>query len=196
MDLVLDVCTRRGSRLPLQRQPCQLNDTGATGSQGKDCSPSPPPPMQFLSQLLRVAYPLPASKQAIGAKYQWGGTLNSLLRLWKFVAAADLPPIWDVSAPLYRDRYQSLMESVWRCTVEHLWFRAPHISHAATVLVWVLTFYSKYLDVMGEAINVFLFLGLFPSTGSKATLMARITHAILGGGALTCFTGTRLLLAK
>ena len=81
-------------------------------------------------------------------------------------------------------------------TVENLRLRSPHISHAIVVLVLGLAFYSEDPNGVGESINVFLFLGLFPSTGSKATLMARITHAILGGGALTCFTGTRLLLAK
>ena len=50
------------------------------------------------------------ANQAIRAEEWWGDTLNSLLGLCNVKAAADLPPIWDVIAPLYRDRAQSEME--------------------------------------------------------------------------------------
>ena len=49
---------------------------------------------------------------------------------------------------------------------------------------------------MGDAINVFLFPDLSPSESPKVALLARSWYAILGGGSLTSFEETSLLLAK
>ena len=88
------------------------------------------------------------------------------------------------------------MEVACRRKAEHLRFRVPHISHTVVVLVLGLAFYSEDPDGVGDAVNVFLFLDLSPSAGSEAALLARRWDAIVGGGALTSFADTSLLLAK
>ena len=88
------------------------------------------------------------------------------------------------------------MESVCCRTAEHLLFWAPHISHTVPVLVLDLEFYSKDPDGVIDAINVFLFLDLYPLARSEAALIVRRWGAILGGGALTYFADTSLLLAN
>ena len=49
---------------------------------------------------------------------------------------------------------------------------------------------------MRDTINVFLFPDLSPSASSEAALLARRWDAILGGGNLTSFAHTILLLSK
>ena len=88
------------------------------------------------------------------------------------------------------------MEETCRQTAEHLRFRAPHISHAVTVLILGLAFYSEEPYVMGDTINVFLFPNMLPLAGSEAALLARRWYTILVGGALTSFTDTSFLLTK
>ena len=49
---------------------------------------------------------------------------------------------------------------------------------------------------MVDATNVFLFPELFPSEGSEAALLARRWESIRGGGTITSFVDTSLLLEK
>ena len=88
------------------------------------------------------------------------------------------------------------MDVVCRWKVEHLRFRSPCISHAVVVLVLGLAFYSEDLDGVGDAINVFLFPDLSPSSGSEAAILAWGWDGILGGVTLTSFADTSLLLDK
>ena len=88
------------------------------------------------------------------------------------------------------------MEAASRRTAEHICFRASHISHAATVLILGLSFYSEDPDGVGDAINVFLFPDLSLLASSEAVQLARRWDAILGSGALTPFSETSLLLVK
>ena len=166
----------------------------------RDIPPLPsariPTLVQYMPQTQEAAAPPPAAKHAVGEVEIWGDTLNSLLRMCNMTSAADLHTIWDVINPLSRDRARSDMEAYCLRKSEHLRFRAPHISHAVAVLVLGLTFYSEDLDGVGDAINVFIFPDLYSSAGSEAALLARRWDIILGGGALTSFSETSLLLAK
>ena len=49
---------------------------------------------------------------------------------------------------------------------------------------------------MGDAINVFLFPDLSASAGSEAALLTSRRDVILGGGALTSFADTSLIIGK
>ena len=60
----------------------------------------------------------------------------------------------------------------------HLW--VPRSYHVITVIVSGLEFYNKYTKSVVEIIKIFLFLGLSPSAGSKADLLARRWDAVLG----------------
>ena len=75
-------------------------------------------------------------------------------------------------------------------------FQTPHISHAVAVLILGLELYSEEPDSVVDAINVFLFPDLSPSASSEAALLTRMWYAILGGGALTSFVDTSLLIAN
>ena len=88
------------------------------------------------------------------------------------------------------------MEVTCLWTVESLCTRATYISYAIAVLVLGITIYIEGLDGLKNAINVFPFPDLSPSVGSEAALLARRCHAILGGGALTSFADTSLLLTN
>ena len=163
--------------------------------------PSPPPAkphtaVQFLPRPPEAAALPPATNQVVSTEDRWGGVLNILLGMCNMTEPADLSPIWDVIAPLSRDRDQSAMEAACRRASEHLRFRSPRISHSAAVLVLGLAFYYEDPDSVGNAINVFLFPDLPPLASSEAELLTRRWGAILGGGALTSFADRSLLLAK
>ena len=96
--------------------------------------------------------------------------------------------------PLSRNRARSEMEASCRRTVDHLRFRAPSISHAVTVFILGLSFYSEDLGGVVDAINVFLFTERSPSAGLEDALLAQLYDAILGGNTLTSFADTSLLL--
>ena len=67
--------------------------------------------VQFIPRLPEAAAPPPVFNQSISAKYRWGDTLNSLLRLCNVTASADLTLIWDVISSLSRERYILTMEA-------------------------------------------------------------------------------------
>ena len=62
-------------------------------------------------------------------------------------------------------------------------------------MVLDLEFYTKDPDGMENAINIFIFLYLTPAARSKADLLLRCWDTILGGGALTYFADTSILIA-
>ena len=63
------------------------------------------------------------------------------------------------------------MEAAFRCTADGLHFLPPRIPHTATVMVMALDFRIKDPDVVGDALNIFLFPDLSPSAGSEAALL-------------------------
>ena len=62
------------------------------------------------------------------------------------------------------------------------------------VLILSLKFYSKDPVGVEDAINVFIFPDLSPSVGSEAALLAHEWGAIPGGGTITSFSDTRILM--
>lgn len=75
-------------------------------------------------------------------------------------------------------------------------FRVPRISHSAMVMVLDLAFYDKDLDGVVDAVNIFLFLDLYPSAGLEAALLARPWDAVLGGETLSSLDDTIFLLGS
>ena len=75
-------------------------------------------------------------------------------------------------------------------------FRVTRISHSAAVMVLDLAFYTKDTDRVGDAVNMILLPELPPSEGFEAALLERWWDAILGGGTLTYFANTSLLLGQ
>ena len=61
-------------------------------------------------------------------------------------------------------------------------------------MVFPLAFYSEDPDGVGDAVNVFLFLDLFPVAGLEAALLTRQWDGVFGGGKLTSFSNTSFLL--
>ena len=62
------------------------------------------------------------------------------------------------------------------------------------VTVLYLTFHSEEPDRVGDAVNLFLFVDLSPMTGSEVAPLTRRWDAVFGGGILTSFYDTSLLL--
>ena len=88
------------------------------------------------------------------------------------------------------------MEAACRRTAKSLRFRPPHIPHAVTVMVMALAFHTEDLDGVGYTLNIFLFTNLYPLAGLEAALLVRKWEAILGGGILTFFADTILLVGN
>ena len=63
-------------------------------------------------------------------------------------------------------------------------------------MVMTLAFHTKYPDGVEETLKIFLFPNLYPSTGSEAALFTRKWDVILGGGTLTSFADTILLMGE
>ena len=49
------------------------------------------------------------------------------------------------------------MESACRAAAKRIRFRTPRRPHSITDMVLTLTLYTKYPDVVGDAINIYLF---------------------------------------
>ena len=88
------------------------------------------------------------------------------------------------------------METVYRRTADSLRFQPPRIPHAAAVMVMALTFHTEDPEGVGYALNIFLFHDLSPSVGLEAGLLMQKWYAILGGGTLTSFKNTSLMVVK
>ena len=88
------------------------------------------------------------------------------------------------------------MEAACRRTADSLCFRPQRISHAVAVMVIALAFHTEDPDGVGDALNSFLFPDLPPSAGSETALLTRKWDSILGGGTLTSFAYTILLIEK
>ena len=98
--------------------------------------------------------------------------------------------------PLKKYQARSVMEAAcWR-TANSLRFLPPRIPHAVTLMVMALTFYTKDPYGVGDALNIFLFPDLSPSSGWEAALLTWKWDAILGGSTLTSFSDTSLLMGK
>ena len=123
-------------------------------------TPSPPSPIhapvQFLPQPPLTTSAPPPSKLAIVSEDWWGDDMCTLLSLCNVTAATDLPPIWDAISPLSKYRDQSAMEAACCRTSEHL---------------LGLSFYSKYPEGLGKAINILLLPNLSPSEVSEDALL-------------------------
>ena len=63
-------------------------------------------------------------------------------------------------------------------------------------MVVVLTFHTEDPDGLGDALNILLFPDLSPLTGLEAALLTQKWDAIFGGGTLTYFSDTSLLMGK
>ena len=88
------------------------------------------------------------------------------------------------------------MEAACRRTAESLCFRPPCTPYAVAVMVMELAFHTNDPDRVEDALNIFLFPYLSPLEGSEAALLTRNWDAILGGGTLTSFADTILLMGK
>ena len=62
---------------------------------------------------------------------------------------------------------------------------APRILHYFVAMMLDLDFHTKYLDGVGDTINIFLFLYLSPSSGSYVDLLVCCWVTFLGVGTLT-----------
>ena len=60
-------------------------------------------------------------------------------------------------------------------------FRPPCIPYAVAVMVMALAFHNKDPDGVGDALNILLFLELYPLAGLEAALLTRTWDVILGG---------------
>ena len=98
--------------------------------------------------------------------------------------------------PLKKYRACAAMEAACQCTADSLPFHPSCISHAVTVMVMALTFHTEDLDGVRDDLNIFLFPDLPPSAGLEAALLTWKWGAILGGGNLTSFADTSLLMEK
>ena len=63
------------------------------------------------------------------------------------------------------------MEASYQWTAEKMRLRVPIISHAVSVMVLDLVFYTKDPDGVGDAVNIFFFLDLFLASGYKSALL-------------------------
>ena len=84
--------------------------------------------------------------------------------------------------------------SCWR-TVDILRFLPPRIPHTVAVIVMALTFHTEYLVGMGYALNI-LPPDLYPLAGLETAILMWKWDAILGGGTVTFFAGTSLLMGN
>ena len=88
------------------------------------------------------------------------------------------------------------MEAACWSTAESLRSCHPHIPHVVAVMVTGLAFHTKDPDRVEDTLNIFLCPDLSPLAGSEAALLTRKWGAILGGGTLTSFTDTSLLMRE
>ena len=86
------------------------------------------------------------------------------------------------------------MDAACCITAKGLRFRTPRISRSIAVIVLALAFHSEDPNRVGDAVNVFLFPDLSLLACSEAALLARRWDAVFGGGTLTSFVDTSLLL--
>ena len=63
-------------------------------------------------------------------------------------------------------------------------------------MVMALVFHTKDPGRVGDTLDIFLFPDLSPSAGSDAALLTRKWDVILGGGTLTSFADTSLLMGE
>ena len=109
-----------------------------------------------------------------------------------------------IAAPIHLDyggaaekyRARATVEAACRSTADSLRFRPPRTTNAITFMLMALTFHTEDPDGVGKALNIFLFPDLYPSAGSEVALLTRKWDAILGGGTLTSFADTILLMGK
>ena len=83
----------------------------------------------------------------------------------------------------------------WRIA-KSLRFRPLRIPHAVAVMMMELAFHNKDPDRVGDALNIFFFPDLSPSSGSEASLLTQKWDTIFGGGTLTSFAEKILLMKK
>ena len=98
--------------------------------------------------------------------------------------------------PLKNYQARSTMEVACRRNADRLGFRPPRTPDSVAVMVMGLAFHIEDPDGVGDALNIFLFPELSPSSGLEAALLTRKWDAILGGGTLTSFVETSLLMGK
>ena len=86
------------------------------------------------------------------------------------------------------------MESACRATAECMCFCALCIPYSAVVMVLALSFYTEDPDIVGYALNYFLFPEISLSSGSEASLLTRRWDSFLVYDTFTSFADMGSLL--
>ena len=108
----------------------------------------------YRPQLLATASTREASGDSIRAV---GSGPKEPLRLCNARTAAQLPDIWQTVPPLKKDRARSAMEAACQRTTDSLHLSPPRIPHTIVVMVMALTLHTEYPNMVGGALNIFLF---------------------------------------
>ena len=147
--------------------------------------------------LTPTTYPPPQSqRQPTGPAERWGNDFRCILRICEVTWEEDLLAIYNTVSPLNKERPQAAMEASHSVTEEILHFHTPRISHSIAFMVLALVFHSEDPDGVGDAVNVFLFPDLYSAAGSEAALLTKWWDTVFGGGTLTSFSDSSLLLGR
>ena len=126
----------------------------------------------------------------------WGGLGYGFLHLCNAQDEADLPAIWSTIISLSTELVQAPMEFAYHAAANRMRFRAPRILHSAAFMVLALAFYTKYLNGVGDSLNVFLFTDLSPSVVYEEALPTCRWDATLVKNTFTSFYNTASLIAR
>ena len=111
--------------------------------------------------------------------------------------ASQLPDIWRTVLPLKKNwARRAAMEAAFQRTADNLRFRPPRTPHAVAFMVMALTFHTKEPYGVGDALNILFLPNLYHSAGLEAALLTCKYDAILGGGTITSFENTSLLMVN
>ena len=147
--------------------------------------PATSAPTYIVHQAQQVA-PAAPPKEKNPAEH-WDLQSSSLYRLANVQGPEDLPHTWQTLSPIKKENSQPAFKIACRESAKALRCKAPRVTHAVSVLLLGLHFFTEDHDYVNDTVNIFQLPDLSLSASSEASMITQRWNTALDANIMTSY---------